>query len=105
MSILKSITATEQTVAVGTPVRLHSICFASDDEDLHVKILSGGAYGTGTQKWYILKDATTAIGDEEVVWTAGDPKGVVLDGLNVNITKDGTTTAGTGTVNVEYTPD
>lgn len=106
MSLLKCITATEQTVAVGTPCRLHSICFSSDDEDLHVKIFDGGAKGTGTRKWYMLKDATTAIGDEEVVWTAGDPKGVVLEsGMNVNITNDGGSTAGTGYVNVEYTPD
>lgn len=106
MSLIEAITSTEQTVAVSKRCRIHGVWFSSDDEDLHVKLLDGGALGTGTVKFYILIDATTALGDERFIWVAGDPKGAMFEkGLNVNITKDGSASAGTGTINVEYTPE
>ena len=102
MSIPKAITATEQTVAVTRKVKVFSIGFVSDDEDLYVKLFDGGAYGTGTAVFSIKLDATTNIGDNLYSQDFGKDGIDFKAGLNVNITKDGTTTAGTGTVNIAY---
>jgi len=105
MSLLKAITVSEATVAAGTRCWLHSIAFNSDDADIHVKIRSDGVV-TGTVQFYILKDLTTAIGDETFVWTAGDPRGAEFpNGFYVDFTNDGGTTAGTGTINIEYSTE
>jgi len=96
------ITATEQTVAVTKPGKVFSISFASDDEDLHVKLLDGGAYGTGTEVWKMLIDATTALGDERFEQSFGEDGIDFNAGINVNITKDGAAAAGTGNINLNY---
>ena len=102
MGVPKAITATEQTVAVTKRVNVTSIAFVSDDEDLHVKLFDGGAYGTGTQKFYIKLDATTNIGDNLFSQCFGKDGADFAKGLNVNITKDGVAAAGTGIVNIVY---
>ena len=102
MSLPKAITATEQTVAVTSPAKVFSIGFVSDDEDFHVKLFDGGAYGTGTQKFYIKLEATTNIGDNLYSQDFGKDGIDFTAGLNVNITKDGSASAGTGTVNIAY---
>ncbi len=98
----KAITATEQTVPVTRQVKVGSISFVSDDEDFHVKLFDGGAYGTGTQVFYIKMEATTNIGDNMFFASFGSDGADFKAGLNVNITKDGDAAAGTGTVNITY---
>ncbi len=102
MGLPKAITATEQTVAVTIPVIVYSIGFVSDDEDFHVKLYDGGAKGVGTTKFYIKLDATTNIGDNMYSQDFGPEGAHFKAGLNVNITKDGNASAGTGTVNIVY---
>lgn len=99
-----SIIVTEQTVAVTKPVKVYSISFVSDDEDFHVKLIDGGAYLTGTVVFYIKLEMTTQIGENLFSADFGEEGLDFTAGLNINITKDGTTGAADGgnPVNIAY---
>ena len=102
MSLVKALTASAAVVSAGNQCKLYSISFSSDDEDIHVKLRTGGVV-TGTVIFYLIANATVALGDAQIRWHCGDKDGVDLnDGLYLDFTNNGAAAAGTGTINVEY---
>ena len=104
MSIIRALTASAELVPAGTKGFLHSISFPSDDEDIYVKIREDGV-SDGDVRYRAHMDATTALGDDNFSWKAGDPRGCEFpNGMYFDFSNDDGSTAGTGTINVEYTP-